>query len=188
MFDSNTEQTFNRTHVTMGFGVWGYKGMFFQGSFGKLCRLSMHVDVNRAEGHTPIIEGDLSSLEKYLKHEYWNYYETDCRGGANWRARQKFKDNALTKGEAPSQYLVRLPEGYDRQIINNIEWLAYYIGPEGRAGYRHSYYWAYPLSDEYYLTIGFRMSFEVGDPKELRRERMLEDAQRIMSMVELRKD
>ncbi|AZZ95121.1 hypothetical protein EUZ85_01255 [Hahella sp. KA22] len=187
MFDPHSKQTFNRTYVTVGFGWWCYKGFILQGAFGKLCQLSMRVEVNKAENHTVIRASDLDSLESYLIKDFWDFYESEERAGINWKARQRFKGDAFTKGEVPPQYLVHLPEKYDRETINGVDWLAYHLGPEGRAGHRYSYYWAYPLNDSYYLTIGFKMSFEVGDPKELRRERMAEDACRIMSMVELSK-
>ncbi|OZG71764.1 hypothetical protein BTA51_19195 [Hahella sp. CCB-MM4] len=195
LFDSyNVEHDYNRTFVKMDFELWNYKGNYFQGYFGKLGEMSIDIAVNRAEAHTVIRESDLDSLESYLKKDYWEYYETeqnkDGKPGANWEARYEFEhpDELIAKGYIPPQrlVLVQLPEVYEKVCFNDVNWLHYAIRGEGIPGPRYSYYWAYPLSNEYYLTICFRMSSEVGN-ETMRFQRMLEDAKRIMSTVEVSK-
>ncbi|ABC33371.1 hypothetical protein HCH_06746 [Hahella chejuensis KCTC 2396] len=187
LFDQTSyKQAFNRSYIQVQCESWEYRGFILQGNFGRLCSLALNIDVNRAEPHTTLKTGNLESLKSYLENDFSRYYESE--GGINWKARQKFKDDAFTKGEVPDHYLVTLPESYDIENINDASWLSYQIGPEGRAGYRYTYYWAYPVSENFYLTVSFWMLFEHGDIKELRRERMAEDARRIMSMVELRKE
>ncbi|OZG70587.1 hypothetical protein BTA51_24790 [Hahella sp. CCB-MM4] len=194
LFDPYSEQSYNREFVHVGFEWWAYKGLFFQGDSGQLGRLTMNIDVNRAATHTPIIEGDLDSLEAYLKKDYWDYYETeenkDGKAGANWQARYEFDnpDEMIEKGYIPPSrlVLVNLPEVYVRELLNGEKWLSYSIGGEGIPGTGVTLFWAYPLNENYYLTVSFRMSSEIGD-EDLRYQRMSEDAQRIMSMVEMTK-
>ncbi|WLQ16011.1 hypothetical protein O5O45_08800 [Hahella aquimaris] len=182
------DKEFNRTFVQMGFEWWAYRGFFLQGSFGQLGRMSLHVDVNRAEPHAPISEDDLDSLEPYLKQEYWTYYETEeTGGGINLRARQHYENNKVLMGDTPvSGFLVKLPDPYTKERIHGVDWLAYHINSEGMAGHHHTYYWAYPLSKDYYLTVSFWMQLEIGN-RSMRSERMRDDARRIMSMMELYK-
>ncbi|ABC29589.1 hypothetical protein HCH_02811 [Hahella chejuensis KCTC 2396] len=195
LFDTyRVQQKFNRTFVQMEFEWWAYRGLFLQGYFGKLSELIMDIDVNRGESHTPFVAGDLDSLESYLKKDYWEYYETeknrDGEPGANWQARYNFDnpDEVRAKGYIPfdTLVLVRLPENYDRVSINGEEWLHYAIRGEGIPGPRITYYWAYPLTESYYLTFSFWLTTEIGN-RDMRAQRMYEDAKRIMSMVELMK-
>ncbi|WP_431689211.1 hypothetical protein [Hahella sp. NBU794] len=189
LFNSyENEQKFNRTFVRMDFEWWAYRGVFLQGHLGKLGDLSMDIDVNRAMPHSPIKEGDLDSLESYLKQEYWTYYETEETGdGINLRARQHYENNKVLMGDTPvSGFLVKLPDPYTKERIHGADWLSYHINSEGMAGHHHTYYWAYPLNKDFYLTISFWMQLEIGN-RSMRSERMRDDARRIMSMMELRK-
>ncbi|MDG9670438.1 hypothetical protein ONV78_22055 [Hahella sp. CR1] len=189
-----TMQRFNRAFVQIEFEWWAYRGLFLQGHFGKLSDMSVTIDVNRSEPQSPLVEGDLDSLETYLKKDLWDYYETeknkDGKPGANWEARYAFEhpEEMSAQGYIPLGKLVlvtHLPEVYYRQEINGVDWLHYGIRGEG-VGRGLNYYWAYPLGAGYYLTFNFHLTSEVGD-KELRYQRMYEDAKRIMSMVALRK-
>ncbi|MBU6951024.1 hypothetical protein [Hahella sp. HN01] len=196
LFESySPKKLFNRTFVRMDFEWWAYRGIFLQGDSGLISKMSLHLDVNQAESHTPLFKEKLDSLESYLKKDYWEYYETeenkDGEPGANWQQRYNFEnpDEVRAKGYIPLgrlELVTHLPEIYYREAINGLEWLHYCIRGEG-VGRGQSYYWAYPLSDNYYLTLNFRVSSEIGN-KELRYQRMYEDAKRIMSMVELRKE
>ncbi|WP_431685536.1 hypothetical protein [Hahella sp. NBU794] len=180
------EKEYNRTFVRMEFEWWAYKGSFLQGYFGQLSRVCLYIDVNRVEHHTPLQEGCLDSLESYLKRDYWEYYETernnDGNVGVNWEKRNKREENPHGYGLSP--LLVKLPETYERLSLNGVQWLKYCIDGEGIPGTGITYYWAYPLTNNYYLTFNFRMTSEAGD-KKLSYQRMYEDAKRIMSMVEL---
>ncbi|ABC33372.1 hypothetical protein HCH_06747 [Hahella chejuensis KCTC 2396] len=196
LFDSyGPKKLYNRTFVQMEFEKWAYKGRFLQGDSGLLSKMSLHIDVNHAERHTEFRKGDLDSLELYLKKDLWNYYETerniDGEQGANWEARYEFDhpDEMRAKGYVPPDtlVLVRLPEIYERAPINGLEWLHYQIRGEGIPGPRHTFYWVYPMTDSFYLTFSFWMTTEIGN-RELKVQEMYEDAKRIMSMVELRKE
>ncbi|AZZ92810.1 hypothetical protein EUZ85_19600 [Hahella sp. KA22] len=183
------KQEYNRVCSRLVFQWWSYKGFFLQGAFGQLCKFSMHIDINRISSQCSISENDLDSLEAYLKKDYWDYYETPGEGnqrGVNWRAREEFKDNITTKGEVPSNRLVHLPETYIKQHINGTNWLHYSLVGEGIPGPDITHYWAYPLNDCFYITICFWLTFEQGS-KDARSERMLQDVNHIMSMVELEK-
>nr|WP_164887264.1 hypothetical protein [Hahella sp. KA22] len=194
VFMASVEKEFNREYVHACFEWWAYRGLFIQGHSGKLGDMNLTIDVNRAESHTPIAEGDLNSLETYLRKDLWDYYETeknkDGKPGANWEARYAFEhpEEVSAQGYIPLGKLVlvtHLPEVYYREEINGVDWLHYGIRGEG-VGRGLNYYWAYPLGAGYYLTFNFHLTSEVGD-KELRYQRMYEDAKRIMSMVALRK-
>ncbi|WP_020405985.1 hypothetical protein [Hahella ganghwensis] len=183
LFDSGCTHTFNRTHITIGFGWWAYKGFILQGNKGQLCDLCLHIDVNKVEGDATLQKGDLISLETYLKDDLDKYYEAE--GGVNWKTRQRSQSsNIIRQGETPAQFLALLPERYEKDRINGIDWLSYHFGSEGGGMFRRSDYWAYPLDANYYLTVRFKLTFEAGD-RESRLQRMLQDARRIMSMVEL---
>ncbi|ABC30047.1 hypothetical protein HCH_03292 [Hahella chejuensis KCTC 2396] len=191
IFDSyRVQQKFNRTFVQMEFEWWAYRGLFLQGYFGRLGDLSVTIDVNRAEAHIPLVDGGLDSLEVYLKKDLWEYYETeknkDGKPGANWEQRNRVVDNN-PYAQAQALQLVHLPEVYEREKINGVEWLQYQINGEGIPGPRYTYYWAYPLTDSYYLTFSFWLTTEIGN-RDMRAQRMYEDAKRIMSMVELSKE
>ncbi|MBU6951106.1 hypothetical protein KP814_07000 [Hahella sp. HN01] len=185
LFGQICRTEYNRTFARLCFQWWGYKGVFFQGAMGDLGRLSMYVDVNSVAKHTQVACDDLASLEAYLKKDYWLYYED--KEGVNWKARERFKDDPFLGGETPPQFLVGLPENYKKERINDLDWLAYSLTGEGITGAHKSFYWAYPLDENFYLTVVFWADSDVGD-KEIRLQRMLTDAKKIMSMVELRKE
>ncbi|MDG9666837.1 hypothetical protein ONV78_03740 [Hahella sp. CR1] len=185
LFNSYLQEDSNRQCVRVGFEWWAYRGAFFQGYFGLLGKLSMYIDVNRTNFESQVEQDNLQSLADYLKKDYWDYYEGDK--GVNWESRQEFKDDIFTNGDTPSQYLVKLPDEYRVERINEIDWLTYSLVGEGTTGSHASYYWGYPISQNYYITVGFRARPELGE-KSIRLERMLTDAKKIMSMVELRKE
>ena len=191
----NIQQRYNRTFVQMEFAWWAYRGLFLQGCSGKLSEMSMTIDVNQVEPHITLQEDNLDSLEIYLKKDIQDYYEAeqnkDGNPGVNWKARYEFEhpDEVRANGYIPLGRLVlvaHLPDTYYRESINGVEWLHYSIRGEG-VGHGRSFYWACPLSASHFLTLGFWMTSEIGD-EDLRYQRMLEDAKRIMSMVELTKD
>ncbi|WP_245555155.1 hypothetical protein [Hahella ganghwensis] len=189
LFDAyDCEKEFNRRFVRVEFEWWAYKGLFFQGHLGNLSQFSMYIDVNRREPHSSFEEGKLSHFEDYLKQDYWQYYETesnpDGQPGANWEKRNRTDPNNPYIDNSGSP-LVQLPERYEREQINGTEWLHYQIQGEG-VGRGLNDYWAYPINSDFYLTISYWMSSEQGD-KDSRYLRMLDDARRIMSMVELSK-
>ncbi|WLQ13457.1 hypothetical protein O5O45_27405 [Hahella aquimaris] len=187
MFESMCGQVFNRRCISIGFEWWSYRGLIFQGAMGQLGDLSLNIDVNQTAPTKRLVPNDLLNLESYLRQDFWDYYETEGDGGINWRARERFKNDPFTNGVAPQQYLVQLPDNYEVVDINNVSWLAYYLVGEGTTGTKHSYYWACPLNENFYLTVRFQINFELGDAS-IRLERMLTDAKKIMSMVELRKE
>ncbi|WP_431687293.1 hypothetical protein [Hahella sp. NBU794] len=196
LFDSyDPKNLYNHTFVQMEFEWWAYRGLFLQGDSGLLSKMSLHIDVNRINPNSPLGGSDLESLESYLREDYWNYYEAekniDGVPGSNWQKRYDFDnpDEVRAKGYIPVRrlVLVLLPEIYVKERINGVEWLHYSIDGEGIAGANITYYWAYPLTNNYYLTFSFRTTTELGR-NEQRYQRMLEDAKRIMSMVELRKE
>ncbi|ABC29958.1 hypothetical protein HCH_03197 [Hahella chejuensis KCTC 2396] len=182
-FEPFSTKKLNRTFIQVAFEWWSYKGTIVQGDLGQLGKLCLTIDVNKIEPHSTVKKGDIDSFIQYLKNDYWRYYEAE--DGVNQEVRRRFAKNGMDPDDVPSQFLVQIPDEYTQEKINGATWLSYNLTGEGTAGLRKSYYWAVPLSDEYYLTVSFDMTFEQGD-KDDRLHRMLNDARRIMSAVELR--